>query len=111
MLKSSTRLALAAAVVLSAGAPTSTPAEAGRGGRVAAGLFAGLVAGSILGGYAYARPRYVYGYTGYGAYDGPRCYRGPRQCDWAGRRCGYDQFGDYGCSAGEWRCWRPTICD
>jgi hypothetical protein len=104
-------LALATAVVAASSIPTATTAEAGRGGRIALGIAGGIIAGSILGGYAYARPRYVYGYSGYDSYDGPRCYRGPRQCDWSGRRCGYDRFGDYLCTRGEWRCWRPTVCD
>jgi hypothetical protein len=103
MLKKLTQSAMALTVVLGVGAASLQPAEAGRGGRVAAGVAAGLVAGTVLGAYAYGGPRY-YGY-------GPACYTGPRQCDWVGRRCWYNGFGDYVCRGGAWRCWRPTICD
>ena len=83
----------------------SRPAEAGRGGRVAAGVAIGTLLGLGIAG-AYAGPRY------YGpAYYGPGCYPGPRQCGWAGRSCWRNPYGETVCRGGEWRCWRPTICD
>ena len=93
----------AAALVLVAGiaAASSQPAEARRGfgPGVAIGTFLGL---GIAG--AYAGPRYYYD-------DGPACYRGPRQCDHVGRSCWYNSYGERVCRGGEYRCWRPTICD
>ncbi len=78
---------------------TSAPAEARRGGVVAGAVVGGLLAGALIAGAS--RPSYA----------GERCYKGPRQCDWAGRHCFYNRFGDYVCRGGEYRCWRPTICD
>jgi len=94
---------LALTVVLALGTATSRPAEARRGG-VAAGLAVGTLLGLGLAG-AYAGPRY------YGAGPGPGCYPGPRQCQWVGRSCWTNRYGEYICSGGDWRCWRPTICD
>lgn len=91
------------ALVLVAGiaAALSQPAKADRRGfgpGVAIGTFLGL---GIAG--AYAGPRY---------YDyGPGCYRGPRQCDYVGRSCWFNSYGERVCRGGEYRCWRPTICD
>ena len=73
---------LALTVVLALGATTTRPAEARRGG-VAAGIAVGTLLGLGIAG-AYAGPRY------YGA--------------------GY-RYGEHICSGGDWRCWRPTICD
>lgn len=75
------------------------PAEARRGGVVAGALVGGLVAGALIAG---ASRR---------SYAGPACYAGPRRCEWAGRHCFYNRWGDYICRGGEYRCWRPTICD
>ena len=94
---------LALTVVLALGATTTRPAEARRGG-VAAGIDVGTLLGLGIAG-AYAGPRY------YGAGYGPGCYRGPRQCNWVGRSCWTDRYGQYICSGGDWRCWRPTVCD
>jgi hypothetical protein len=80
----------------------SEPAEARRGGVVAGALVGGLVAGALIAGAS--RPSYAYSY-------GPACYAGPRRCEWAGRHCFYNRWGDYVCRGGEYRCWRPTICD
>jgi hypothetical protein len=91
-------------VVLGLGATTSRPAEARRGG-VAAGIAVGTLLGLGIAG-AYAGPRY------YGSgYYGPGCYRGPRQCNWVGRSCWTARSGEHVCSGGDWRCWRPTICE
>jgi hypothetical protein len=105
MSKKLTHMLLALAVVLGMGATASGPAAAGRGGNVAAGVAIGTLLGLGIAG-AYAGPRY------YGpAYYGPGCYPGPRQCGWAGRSCWRNPYGETVCNGGEWRCWRPTICD
>ena len=101
MWKTITKALLALTVVLGLAASSSQPADA-RGGRIAAGVAVGTLLGLGIAG-AYAGPRYYA--------DGPGCYRGPRQCDWVGRSCWYNRYGEYVCRGGERRCWRPTICD
>jgi hypothetical protein len=94
----------AAALALVAGvfAATTQQAEAHRrGGGVAAGIAIGTILGLGIAG-AYAGPRY---------YDGPVCYRGPRQCGYVGRNCWYNSFGERICRGGAYRCWRPEVCD
>jgi hypothetical protein len=100
VLRKMAQSAAALGIALGIASTSLEPAQAG-GGRVAAGVAAGLVAGTLLGAYAYGGPRY---------YE-PACYPGPRQCDWVGRRCWYNNVGDYVCRGGEWRCWRPRVCD
>lgn len=110
MMKKLMSLTAALAMLFSVFVVTSEQAEARRGG---GGLAAGLAVGAILGlgiAGAYAGPRY-YGGPAYYADQPPGCYRGPRQCGWAGRRCFVDRYGEQVCRGGEWRCWRPTICD
>jgi hypothetical protein len=106
MTKAITRALLALTIVLGLGAGASRPAEAGRGG---GGIVAGVAVGTLLGlgiAGAYAGPRY------YGpAYYGPGCYPGPRQCGWAGRNCWRNPYGETVCQGGDWRCWRPRICN
>jgi len=92
-------LSLVLALMLNA----AQPAEAGRGGGIAAGLAVGTLLGLGIAG-AYAGPHYYYP-------AGPGCYRGPRQCDWVGRSCWYNRAGEYICRGGEYRCWRPAVCD
>ncbi len=75
------------AITLAFGAVMTTntaPAEAGRGGRVAAGIAAGIIGLGVLGAYAHARDRHYD--RGYRAYD-EVCYKGPKECGWVGRRC------------------------
>lgn len=83
-----------------------------RGGNIAAGVAIGTILGLGIAG-AYAGDRYYRSGPGpaYYADVPPGCYRGPRQCGWSGRRCWVDNYGDQVCRGGEWRCWRPTICD
>jgi hypothetical protein len=95
----------AAALALAVGifAATAQDADAHRrGGGVAAGLAIGTILGLGIAG-AYAGPRYYD--------DGPACYRGPRQCDYVGRSCWHNRYGERVCRGGEYRCWRPTVCD
>lgn len=100
-----TRTFLTLTIVLGLGAALSQPAEARRGGRIVAGVAVGTLLGLGIAG-AYAGPRY-YGPADYG----PGCYPGSRQCGWAGRNCWRNAYGEAVCRGGEWRCWRPTICD
>lgn len=79
------------------------PAEAGRGGRTAAGVAAGIIGLGILGAYAHSRDREYY--------RDAECYPGPEECGWTNRRCYVNEWGDEICRGGRWRCWRPTYCD
>jgi hypothetical protein len=96
----------AAALALVAGifAATAQDAEARRGRGIGAGIFIGTLFGLGIAG-AYGAPRY------YDDDDGPSCYRGPRQCDYVGRSCWYNRYGERVCREGQYRCWRPTVCD
>jgi hypothetical protein len=96
------------AVMLVAGFAASSiqPAEAhGRGGRVAAGVAAGIIGLGLLGAYSHARDRDYY-------YESrERCYPGPEECGWKNRRCFENRYGETICRGGRWTCWRPTYCD
>ncbi len=96
------------ALTLAAGMAMATmhDAQAGRGGRVAAGVAAGIIGLGILGAAASAR-RDAY----YDDYDDDRCYRGRRRCHWEGRSCYENRYGDMVCRGGERVCHRPLICD
>lgn len=84
----------------------STPADAGRrGGRVAAGVAAGIIGLGVLGAIAHANERHHY------RRSSGECYPGPEHCGYSSRRCFYDNYGDYVCRRGAYRCWRETICD
>jgi hypothetical protein len=101
MLKKIAAPFLAVLMVFAAMATTSAPAEAGRGGRVAAGVAAGIIGLGILGAYAHSRER-SYGRV---------CYQGPRECYWRDRHCFYNRYGDYICRGGDRVCERRTICE
>ena len=98
------------AMTLAVGMITAQPstAEAGhRGGRVAAGVAAGIIGLGVLGAIAHAdehRNRGYYRSSG-------ECYPGPERCGYSNRRCFYNSWGDYVCRRGEYRCWRETICE
>ena len=78
----------------------SEPAEARRGGLVAGAIIGGVVAGALIAG------------ASRGAYaSGPGCYYGPRRCEWADRHCFVNRYGDTVCRGGDYRCWRPRVCD
>jgi hypothetical protein len=105
MIRKTTQCLLALTVALGIGLASMTePAEAGRGGRVAAGVAIGTLLGLGIAGAYEGRHYYRDDY-------GPECYRGPRQCQWVGRSCWYNRHGEYVCRGGDYRCWRPTICD
>ncbi len=115
MTKQFTRALLALTIVLGLAATASRPAEAGRGSGVAAGVAVGTLLGLGIAG-AYAGPRYYggryYGPPYYGpAYYGAGCYPGPRQCGPVARSCWRNPYGETVCRGGEWRCWRPTVCN
>ena len=96
------------ALTMALGLITAQPstAEAGhRGGRIAAGVAAGIIGLGVLGAIAHADQRRHY-YRSSGG-----CYPGPERCGYAGRRCFYNSWGDYVCRGGQYRCWRDTICD
>jgi len=96
----------AAALALVAGifAATMDEAEARRGRGLGAGIFIGTILGLGIAG-AYGGPRY------YDDDDDAVCFRGPRQCDYVGRSCWYNRYGERVCREGRYRCWRPTICE
>ena len=98
------------ALSLIAGVPASSiqPAEAGRGGRVAAGVAAGIIGLGLLGAYGHARER---DYDRHYYRSSGECYPGPEECGWRNRRCFTYSWGDTVCRGGRWTCWRPTYCD
>ena len=86
-----------------------TPAEAGhRGGRVVAGVAAGIIGLGVLGAIAHANER---SYNRQYYRSSGECYPGPERCGYSNRRCFYNSYGDYICRGGQYRCWRETICD
>lgn len=103
MLKTISQYLMAATLALGLVASSVAPADAGRGGRIAAGVAAGIIGLGILGAYAHSRDRY--------RYYGPACYRGPRECGWVGRSCYHNSWGDYVCRGGRYACSRRTYCD
>lgn len=107
MLKLKTLVHFALALTLAAGMALATmqDAQAGRGGRIAAGVAAGIVGLAILGAASRARGDY------YDDYDDERCYRGRKRCHWSGRRCFEDRYGDTVCRGGRYVCHRPLVCD
>lgn len=104
MIRKLTHAMLALALVTGAFAASIEPAEAGRGGRTAAGIAAGIIGLGILGAYAHARDREEY-------YRDAECDPGPEECGWTERRCYTDSWGDRVCRGGRWVCSRPTYCD
>jgi hypothetical protein len=107
MLKKIFHALLAATMMLGVVAASMQPAEARHGRGVAVGVGLGLLGLGVLGAYGYSRGP---GYYGYGPGPGG-CYPGPRQCGWAGRHCFNDYYGNYVCRGGQYRCWRPTVCE
>lgn len=91
---------LALTLALGIAGSLSDPAEAGRRGR-AAGIAAGIIGLGILGYYAHERDRHYY----------RECYSGPERCGWRGRRCFYNDYGDYECRGGRYTCRHEEYCD
>lgn len=106
MLKKIMTALVALALVVGVTASSAPPAEARGGGRVAAGIAAGIIGLGVLGAYAHARDREYYYANG-----GGECYPGPERCGWVNRHCFENRWGDYVCRGGRWTCWRPTYCD
>lgn len=106
MIKKVMQSLMALALVVGVTASSIQPAEAGRGGRVAAGVAAGIIGLGLLGAYAHSRDRDEYYHRSRG-----ECYPGPEECGWKNRRCFTNSWGDRICRGGRWTCWRPTYCD
>ena len=112
MSKKLMRCLLSLTIIGGTGIAAVAPAQAHDRGGVAAGVAVGTLLGLGIAG-AYDRPRY-YAPRYYAAEPyayGPGCYVGPRHCDWVGRSCWYNRFGERICGGGEYRCWRRRICD
>jgi len=109
MLKKIFQVLLALSLIVGVLAAPIETAEARRGTGVAVGVGLGLLGLGLLAtqGYAYGPGPAYYGYG-----PGPAgCYPGPRQCGFTGRHCFNDYYGNYVCRGGQYRCWRPAICE
>lgn len=101
MLKNCARALLALMLAVAVVVSSMQPAEAGRGGRFAAGVAATLLGLGLLGAYAHGHERHHY----------RECYPGPERCGWVRRRCFHNNYGDYVCRGGRYTCWREDYCD
>lgn len=100
---------MALTLVVGVAIASAPQAEARRGHGVGLGIAAGIIGLGIIGAAnAHAHP---YPYRSYSAYDDDVCYRGPRECHWAGRRCFENSWGDTVCRGGRYICERPLICE
>lgn len=109
MLKKLSHAAMALTMAAGMSLASVPSAEAGRGAGIGLGIAAGIIGLGILGATAHADHHRHY--SAYDYDDGPRCYRGPRECHWAGRRCFENRWGDTVCRGGRYVCERQTICD
>ncbi len=100
MLKKVMHAAMALTMAAGLAVATYQPAEA-RGGRGAA------VAGAIIGGTILGLAIAGSSRRAHASY----CYEGPRRCEWRGRRCYENRWGEWTCRGGQRVCWRPTICE
>jgi hypothetical protein len=96
-------LGLTLAVGIAAAAVQPAEANHRRAGAFAAGVATGVIGLGLLGAAAHARDRTYHGYGG--------CYEGPRRCEWRGRHCFENHYGEFVCRGGHYSCWRPTLCD
>ncbi len=115
MFKKFTHMLMALTMALGVTFASVPEAEARRGHGIGLGIAAGIIGLGVLGAAAHGRDGYGYGggprhYSRYDD-DGGYCYRGPRQCHWAGRRCFENSWGDTVCRGGRYVCERPLICD
>lgn len=107
MFKKLTQALMALTFAFGLAMSAASDAEARRGSGIGLGIAAGIIGLGVLGAAASAR-----GYPYDDAYyDGPDCYRGPRECRWTGRRCFENRWGDFVCRGGRYICERPLICD
>ena len=99
-------MALSVAAGMTLASAPEAQAWRGRGGGVGLGIAAGIIGLGVGAAIAdgYRGPRY------YSRYD-DGCYRGPRECRWAHRRCFENEYGDTICRGGRYVCERPLICD
>ena len=111
MFKKFTHMLMALTMALGVTFASAHEAEARRGHGIGLGIAAGIIGLSVLG--AAAHSGYDRGPRHYSRYDddGGYCYRGPRECHWAGRRCFENRWGDTVCRGGRYVCERPLICD
>jgi len=100
ILKASTAIIVAAAMMASSVAPASAD-HWDRGGGVAAGVGLGILGLGILG--AAERDRYYH--------EGRYCHPGPLECRTFERPCFHNEYGDSICPAPERRCFRREYCD
>lgn len=109
MIKKFVLALMALAMVFSVSIVSAPSAQAGNGRGIGLGIAAGIIGLGVLGAAAHADrydgPRY------YSSYDDDACYRGPRECHWAGRRCYENNWGDTVCRGGRYVCERPLICE
>jgi hypothetical protein len=109
MIRKLTHVLMALTMAFGLAISSAPQAEAGHGRGLGIGLAAGIIGLGILGASANARG---YGHRSYSSYDdGGECYRGPRECHWAGRRCFENRWGDTVCRGGRYVCERALICE
>ena len=111
MMKKLMSALLALTLAFGSVAATSSDAEAGRRGRLGVGIAAGIIGLGILGSIANARDRRHHGHHDSGYNEERECYPGPERCGYGARKCWYNNWGDYVCRRGEYRCYREQICD
>lgn len=98
MKKTLTALAVAATFGLATVAAPQ-PAQAGKGGRVAAGIIGGLAVGALIGAAAANGPYY----------GGPRYYYGPPRDYYYRPRCWWERERYW--NGYRWRSHRVRVCD
>ena len=107
MFKKITHALMALTIGLGMSFASVPQAEARHGSGVAFGVAAGIIGLGILGAAsAHAHP---HNYSSYR--DDDACHYGPRECQWTGRRCFENRYGDTVCRGGRYVCERPLICE
>ncbi|HPG88405.1 MAG TPA: hypothetical protein PLD46_02045 [Hyphomicrobium sp.] len=109
MIKKIINALMAITMIVGLSIASAPQAEARRGSGIGLGIAAGIIGLGIIGAASSAR---AYPYRSYSAYDDDgACYRGRRECHWAGRRCFENNWGDTVCRGGRYVCERPLICE